>query len=285
MNKLNNFFKIISLLKSGFSTDQYYKSMNQALKRLNEEYTMLHYPFYRKDNDSFHDAQKNLTDFCMSRLTSIKGKQVLEIGCGNGVQAKYILDKFSPASMTCIDLNPANIKIANTEAERRGIKNIIFHIDDAQKLSTIENKSMDYIISIESAFHYPDKALFLTEIFRVLKPGGSFLIADILTVPRKNTALRKFWKKKMHLHHWSRHTYENELLKARLHVKSLSDITNKVTQGFKNYRYWLDTMKKKNFFEDLSFKIFYSVNIELNMYLLRSRRQYCVIVGEKPFKT
>lgn len=285
MNKLNKFFKIVSLLKSGFSTDQYYKSMNQALKRLNEEYTMLHYPYYRKDNDSFLDAQKNLTDFCISRLTPIKGKKVLEIGCGNGVQAKYILSEYSPASMTAIDLNPTNIEIARTEAEKRGIKNIKFQIDDAQKLTTIDNKSVDYIISIESAFHYPDKASFLREIFRVLKPGGAFLIADILTVPRKNTALRKFWKKKMHFHHWSRHTYENELLKARLHIKSLSDITNKVTQGFENYRYWLKSMKKKNFLEDLSLKIFYSINIELNMYLLRSRRQYCVIVGEKPFKT
>lgn len=259
--------------------------MNQALKRLNEEYTMLHYPYYQKDNDSFLDAQINLTNFCISRLTPMKGKQVLEIGCGNGVQAKYILRKYSPASMTAIDLNSTNIKIANTEAEKQGIKNISFQIDDAQKLSTIESKSMDFILSIESAFHYPDKSSFLKEIYRVLKPGGSFLIADILTIPRKNTTLREFWKKKMHFHHWSRHKYENELFKARLNINSLSDITKKVIRGFENYKHWLNTMKKKNFFDDIFTKLFLTINVELNMYLLRSRRQYCVIVGEKPFKT
>ena len=281
---MNKFSKIIFLLKSGFSTDKYYKSMNQALKRLNEEYTMLHYPYYRKDNDSFLDAQMNLTDFCISRLTPMKGKKVLEIGCGNGVQAKYILNKYSPASMTAIDLNSTNIEIASTEAKKRGIKDIKFQIDDAQKLSTIENKSMDFILSIESAFHYPDKTSFLKEIHRVLKPGGSFLIADILTIPRKNTTLRKFWKKKMHFHHWSRHNYENELFKARLHINSLSDITKKVIHGFENYRYWLKTMKKKNFLDDFFIKLFLSIHVEINMYLLRSRRQYCVIVGVKPYK-
>ena len=282
---MNIFSRTISLLKSGFSTDKYYKSMNQALKRLNEEYTMLHYPYYQKDNDSFLDAQSNLTDFCISRLKPMKGKKVLEIGCGNGVQAKYILEKYSPASMTAIDLNSTNIEIARAEAEKLGIKDIKFQIDDAQKLSTIETKSMDFIFSIESAFHYPDKSSFLKEIYRVLKPGGSYLIADILSIPGKNTPFRKFWKKKMHFHHWSRHNYENELLKARLHINSLSDITKKVIQGFENYRYWLKNMKKKNFLDDFFIKVFLSIHVELNMYLLRSRRQYCVIIGEKPYKT
>lgn len=277
------FPRVISHIKSGFSTDQYYKSMNRALMRLNDEYTMLHYPYYRKDNDSFYDAQRNLTDFCMSQLSSIKGKQVLEIGCGNGVQANYILEKYSPAFMTAIDLNSLNIEIARKEAEKTGSNDIKFHVDDAQKLSTIENRSMDCIINIESAFHYPDKASFFREINRVLKPGGSFLIADILTKPRKNGGFRKFWKKKMHFNHWSRHTYEDELCKADLHIESLSDITTKVNQGFQNYRHWLKTMKKKNFIESLFLKIYYSIHVEINMHLLRSRRQYCVIVGNKPF--
>ncbi len=280
---MNKSSKVFSLLSSGFTTDQYYKSMNQALKHLNEEYTMLHYPYHQKNTDSFLDAQKNLTDFCLSRLDSIKGKQVLEIGCGNGVHTIYILDKFSPAAITGVDLNPANIQIAKEESIKQNIKNINFDIDDAQKLSTIGSNSLDFIINIESAFHYPDKASFLKEVFRVLKPGGTFLIADILTFPYKSNSLRRFWKKKMHFHHWSKQTYESELQKADLHIKSLFDITENVIRGFQNYRYWLKTMQKRSFLKNQILKIFYTINIELNMYLLRTRRQYCVIVGQKPF--
>ncbi|MDX2444704.1 MAG: class I SAM-dependent methyltransferase [Bacteroidales bacterium] len=277
--------KTISHLTSGFSTDHYYKSMNEALKRLNKEYTMLHYPYHLEENDSFLEAQKNLTDFCISKLSPINGKKILEIGCGNGVQAKYILDKYTPESMVGIDLNPTNIEIAKSEAKRLEICNITFHIDDAQQLSTIESESMDYIINIESAFHYPDKASFLREVFRVLKPGGTFLIADILTLHGRKMPFRKMWKKKMNLHHWPLETYNKELIKAKLHVVSFSDITNKVIHGFQNYRYWLKSLKKKNFIEDLFIKIYYSIHVELNMHLLRSRRQYCVFVGKRPFGT
>src|SRR6056297_518126 len=96
---------IFSLVKSGFTTDNYYKSMNQALMRLDQEYTMLHYPYYVSDTDGFHAAQKNLTDFCFSLIPSPEGKKLLEIGCGNGMQAIYIMKNYSPATIMGIDLN------------------------------------------------------------------------------------------------------------------------------------------------------------------------------------
>ncbi|MCA1747577.1 MAG: hypothetical protein LC655_07755, partial [Bacteroidales bacterium] len=72
---------IISMVKSGFSTDGYYRSMNEALRRLNEEYTMLHYPYYVNEDDGFYTAQKNLTDYCINQLPPVEGRSVLEIGC------------------------------------------------------------------------------------------------------------------------------------------------------------------------------------------------------------
>jgi len=273
--------RVFSHIKSGISTNDYYKSMNEALARLNQEYTMLHYPYHVKDDESFFEAQKNLTDYCMSLLPPIEGKNILEIGCGNGVQAHYILNNYSPASITAIDLNLSNLEIARIETQKKGIKNISFHIDDAQKLSTIESNSMDYIINIESAFHYPDKPSFFREIARVLKPGGTYLIADILTTPRKRNALGRYWKRRMNYNHWSKSNYEEELPKANLRIENFSDITFKVIKSFRNYRHWLMTMKKQNFIEDTLLKLYYTIHVRLNIHLLRTSRQYCVIVGGK----
>ena len=181
------FKRISSHVGSGMSTDNYYKSMNDALARMNNEYTMLHYPYHVNEGESFFDAQKNLTDYCLSQLPPVRGKNILEIGCGNGVQARYILENYSPSSIIAIDLNSSNIEIANQVAEGKGYDNIKFHVDDAQRLSTIESNSIDYVINIESAFHYPDKPSFFREIKRVLKPGGTYLIADILTTPRRRS--------------------------------------------------------------------------------------------------
>jgi ubiquinone/menaquinone biosynthesis C-methylase UbiE len=281
---MNIFKQVGKLVGTGFSTGNYYQSMNNALKRINDEYTMLHYPLFKEKSEDFIQAQYNLTDFCLSVLGSVENKRVLEIGCGNGVQAKYILNHFGPSSVTGIDLNHDNIEIANEQKELKQIENVFFFVDDAQNLALIKENSFDVVVNIESAFHYPDKEAFLNEIFRVLKPGGFFVIADILTTKKKKSMSRKNWKHKMVFHHWERNRYEEGLLKAKLKIHHNIDITHRIIDGFRNYRAYFRQMKKKGLLADLTFKMFYFVNVKLNIYLLKTRRKYLVFVGTKPIR-
>jgi ubiquinone/menaquinone biosynthesis C-methylase UbiE len=276
------FSRTFSHINSGVSTRDYYSSMNQALLRLNEEYTMLHYPYFGSESDSFLEAQANLTDYCMSVLPPVKGKVLLEVGCGNGVQAIYIFEKYAPGLIKAIDLNEGNIDIARSEAEKRGIDGIIFNVGDAHDLSTVESNSVDIVINIESAFHYPDKPAFIRQVYRVLKPGGTFVIADILTKGRKRNRLKDRWKRKMSYHHWPLNSYETELPLANFHDVHMSDITDQVIRSFSGYRKWLREMKRKHIIEDLVLKIYYTIHARINIYLLRTSRQYCVFVGSKP---
>ncbi|MDF1572839.1 MAG: methyltransferase domain-containing protein [Bacteroidales bacterium] len=273
---------LLTMIRSGFTTDGYYKSMNQALMRLNNEYTMLHYPYHVSEGESFFAAQKNLTDYCINALPSLEGKKVLEIGCGNGIQAAYIKDKFRPAYMKAIDLNAANVEIARSEAARLGVIGVDYEVGDAQDLKGIADQEFDVVINIESAFHYPDKPAFLREVKRVLRPGGHFLIADILSAPIRGNATKKRWKKGMHLNHWPLKMYEEELDRAVLHVEKLDDITAEVIRGFQNYRFWLKNMNKGGFLQDQFLKLFYTINVELNIRLLKKRRDYVVITGMRP---
>lgn len=276
------FSRIFSHVGSGSTTGNYYSSMNDALFRLNDEYTMLHYPYYGSESDSFLDAQANLTDYCMSLLPPVGGKKLLEVGCGNGVQAIYLHEKYSPGYVNAIDLNDGNIDIARKEVEKKGIKGIIFQVDDAHHLSTIASNSVDFVINIESAFHYPDKAMFLSQIHRVLKPEGAFVIADILTRNRRSNRFKNRWKRKMSYHHWPLSNYEAELPRAGFQNVSTTDITSEVIRGFGCYKRWLREMKRRHFMEDLILKLYYTIHTRVNMYLLRTRRQYCVIIGSKP---
>lgn len=273
--------QIAGLLRSGMDSEKYYVSMNSALKRLNNEYTMLHYPFHVNETDSFLQAQTNLTDYCLSHLEPAEGKDVLEIGCGNGVQTKYIQEKIRPRKITGIDLNESNIEIANREKTRRGLTDIHFEIDDAQNMRNIKDDSYDVVLNIESAFHYPDKSSFIREVSRTLKPGGHFVIADILT-RRESTKRRNLWKRKMVLHHWPLKNYQRGFEEASLEISHQQDITPHVIKGFQNYRRWLREMKRSGFLSDFAFGVFYAINALLNIRLLKTRRQYVVFIGTKP---
>jgi ubiquinone/menaquinone biosynthesis C-methylase UbiE len=279
---MNFLKKILKLTGTGFSNSQYYESMNLALKRLNNEHTMLHYPLYVKESDSFMQAQKNLTDYCISLLLPIKNKKILEIGCGNGVQALYIYTNYNPFSITGIDLNKANIKIANYERDLANKDNVRFLVDDAQNLKQIPSDSVDVLLNIESAFHYPDKPAFIKEVKRVLKPGGQFLIADILSTRKKREGFMKIWGKPMVHHFWNRKRYDEEFLKSELVISYIEDITHQVRKGWSIYRNWLPVIKRKLFLQDVAFRIFYIINSRLNIYFLRNRQQYLIYVGYKP---
>jgi ubiquinone/menaquinone biosynthesis C-methylase UbiE len=275
------FSRVNSHVNSGTSSGGYYHSMNQALFRINEEYTMLHYPLHGSDNDSFMKAQANLTDYCMSLVPDVKGKVLLEVGCGNGIQAFYIMEHYSPGMIKAIDLNSGNIEIARKEAASRGCKTIDFHVDDAHDLSSVEDNSVDVIINVESAFHYPDKPAFFRQAYRVLRPGGTIVIADILTKKGRSHPWKGRWKRKMSYYHWPMERYNRELPMAEIQILKVSDITPGVIRGFRNYRRWITEMERRRFLEDSLMKIYYTIHARLNIYLLRRTRQYCVFLGRK----
>ena len=54
----------------------------------------------------------------------LRGKQVLEVGCGHGGGASYLMRTLRPASYTGLDLNPAGIAFCRKTAQsgRRGLR-------------------------------------------------------------------------------------------------------------------------------------------------------------------
>ncbi|MGH3439002.1 MAG: phthiotriol/phenolphthiotriol dimycocerosates methyltransferase [Sciscionella sp.] len=107
----------------------------------------------------------------------LSGKRVLEVGCGHGGGASYLMRTLHPASYTGLDLNPAGIAFCR---KRHNLAGLEFVQGDAQNLP-FPDQSFDAVINIESAVHYPRFPRFLAEVARVLRPGGHFLYADLRT--------------------------------------------------------------------------------------------------------
>ncbi|HEU4713542.1 MAG TPA: class I SAM-dependent methyltransferase [Pyrinomonadaceae bacterium] len=108
------------------------------------------------------------------KSADLKDKDVLEIGCGAGGGAAFIAREYQPRSLTAIDLLPVNIESAE---ERGAIPGLTFAVGDGTALQFPDN-SFDVVVNIESSHCYSSVEKFLSEVKRVLKPGGVFLYAD-----------------------------------------------------------------------------------------------------------
>jgi SAM-dependent methyltransferase len=120
--------------------------------------------------------------------TAIAGRQVLEVGSGRGGGASYVVRYFRPRTFIGVDICKAAIRFST--ARYAGQDNLEFRVADACNLP-FANDSFDVVLNVESAQHYGDIRRFLEEVYRVLRPGGDFLMACFEDV-QKNVLPREF---------------------------------------------------------------------------------------------
>ncbi|MEO5959784.1 MAG: phthiotriol/phenolphthiotriol dimycocerosates methyltransferase [Opitutaceae bacterium] len=104
----------------------------------------------------------------------LRGKKVLEVSCGHGGGASWLTRTLGPASYTGLDLNPAGIAFCR---ERHHVENLTFVQGDAENLP-FPDATFDAVLNVEASHCYPHFPRFLSEVARVLRPGGAFLYAD-----------------------------------------------------------------------------------------------------------
>jgi ubiquinone/menaquinone biosynthesis C-methylase UbiE len=109
----------------------------------------------------------------------VSGKRVLEVSCGHGGGASYLVRTLRPASYTGLDLNRAGIDFCQ---QRHNLPGLDFVQGDAENLP-FPAQSFDAVINIEASHLYPRFPRFLAEVARVLRPGGHFLYADLRPRP------------------------------------------------------------------------------------------------------
>ena len=127
-----------------------------------------------KINATFNSKLREGKFFLKHLPNSMKGKQILDIGCGVGATSIYFAKK--GAKVTGIDISPGMIKKAFALARIHNAKILIFKTADAENLDYPDN-NFDIIMG-KAILHHINIAKAVKETHRVLRPGGLALFSE-----------------------------------------------------------------------------------------------------------
>lgn len=125
---------------------------------------------------------------------SLNGKDILDVGCGDGGFVVALKNYSYSSSVKGCDLSADNVEMAQLRGEKYGIDPGVFTACDDVKLPFPDN-SFDVVVMFDVLEHVSHISEVLSEVSRVLRSGGCFF----------SSTPNFLWPKESHLRMWFVH--------------------------------------------------------------------------------
>ncbi len=180
--------------------------------------------YFSRSAEGYAGAFSNRTGPDLQRLVELGNWEpqqvVLDIATGGGHTALAIAPHV--AQITVTDLTEAMLEKARTLFQQQGISNATLEVADAEALP-FPDASFDRVTCRLAPHHFPNAAGSVREAARVLKPGGLFLLVDLLAPsdPVLDAFYNKVeqWRDNSHGRSFTREEWENFFSAAGLQVE------------------------------------------------------------------
>ena len=119
-----------------------------------------------------------LADWGMSHLNGITVKRIAELGCGGGRNAAELLKRFPQTVLTAMDYSEVSVRKAKETNKAFIAAGRCTVLQGNVASLPFTDEAFDLATAFETVYFWPGPEKSFSEVFRVLKPGGTFMICN-----------------------------------------------------------------------------------------------------------
>ncbi|KPF50636.1 3-demethylubiquinone-9 3-methyltransferase [beta proteobacterium AAP121] len=118
----------------------------------------------------------------IDELATLRGKQVLDVGCGGGILAEAMARR--AAHVTGIDLAARPLGVARLHALEAGVENLEYREIATEALAEAQPASLDVVTCMEMLEHVPDPSAVVRACATLVRPGGWVFFSTLNRNPK-----------------------------------------------------------------------------------------------------
>lgn len=131
-----------------------------------------------EDEDYARAAEQLSLELCRAAEID-SGERLLDAGCGFGGTLALLNERYRDMHLVGLNLEDRQLDRARQMVHPTAGNALELHQGDACALP-FADASFDRVLAVECIFHFPSRERFLSEAFRVLRPGGTLALSDFV---------------------------------------------------------------------------------------------------------
>ncbi len=138
---------------------------------------------YWREARTLDDACTAMADLLAERAGMGSTDRVLDVGFGFADQDLRWARHPGVQAITGLNITASQVAVARARVAEAGLADRIDLREGSATAMPLPDAAFDVVTALECAFHFDTRERFFAEAFRVLRPGGRLVLADILPMP------------------------------------------------------------------------------------------------------